>query len=283
MSRIAYVNGRYVPHGQASVHIEDRGYQFSDAIYEVCETRDGKLIDLPGHLDRLERSAQELHLALPMNRTALTFVMGEVTRLNRVENGLVYLQISRGVAPRNHHFPKPDTPPAIVVTARSSSRALSESKAARGISVISVPDIRWERVDIKTVSLLPNVLAKEKAKAAGADEAWFLDENGDVTEGASTNAWIVTTDNVLVTREATGSILKGITRMGVMRTAEAVQLRVEERRFTLDEAKAAKEAFISSASTIVMPVVKIDGDVIGDGTPGPVAKRLRALFHDHAL
>lgn len=283
MSRIAYVNGRYVPHGQASVHIEDRGYQFSDAIYEVCETRDGKLIDLPGHLDRLERSAQELHLALPMNRTALTFVMGEVTRLNRVENGLVYLQISRGVAPRNHYFPKPDTPPAIVVTARSSSRALSESKAARGISVISVPDIRWERVDIKTVSLLPNVLAKEKAKAAGADEAWFLDENGDVTEGASTNAWIVTADNVLVTREATGSILKGITRMGVMRTAEAVQLRVEERRFTLEEAKAAKEAFISSASTIVMPVVKIDGHVIGDGTPGPVAKRLRALFHDHAL
>ena len=282
MSRIAYVNGQYVPHAFAMVHVEDRGYQFSDGVYEVCEVRGGRLIDERRHMDRLERSLGELRIAMPMTRAALGVVLRETVQRNRVYNGLVYLQVTRGVARRDHAFPKTPVAPALVVTARSSDFSRQDQVAAAGIAVISVPDNRWERVDIKTVGLLPNVLAKQAAKEAGATEAWFVDKTGHVTEGASTNAWIVTEAGALVTRPAESGILRGITRAVLMDVAAEAQLRVEERPFTLSEAFAAREAFISSASNVVLPVVKLDGKPVGGGTVGPVATRLRALFHDFA-
>lgn len=281
MSRVAYVNGQYIPHGQAAVHIEDRGYQFADGIYEVCEVRHGDIIDMKGHLDRLERSASELEMEQALGRNALEFVMGEIRDRNKVRDGLIYIQMTRGVAPRNHLYPDADTPPSIVLTARSTPRKASEAKAAQGVSVITVPDNRWERVDIKTVSLLPNVMAKQKAKEAGAFEAWFVDDNQQITEGASTNVWIVTDNNVLVTRDATKGILKGITREGVLNTAKHLQIKVEERRFSVEEAQNAKEAFITAATTIVVPVIEIDGKKVGDGTPGELSKRVRAYFHEY--
>ncbi len=282
MSRVAYVNGRYVPHGAAAVHVEDRGYQFADGVYEVCEIWDGMIVDETRHLDRLERSLRELSIAMPMTRAALKVVIREVVRRNRVENGLVYLQVTRGVAPRDHVFPPKDTPAALVVTAKSIPRAKGDRLAAQGVGVITLPENRWERVDIKSVSLLPNVLAKEKAKAAGAREAWFVDRDGYVTEGASTTAWIVTKDGVLVTRPNGTGILPGITRVTATEVARRAGYKVEERKFTVAEAKAAREAFITAASTIVMPVVKIDGEAVANGHPGSIATQLRAAFHDVA-
>ena len=282
MSRIAYVNGQYLSHAHAGVHIEDRGYQFSDGIYEVCEVRDGEIIDMGGHLDRLERSANELEMKLPNRRKTIEIVIEEMRLKNRVQNGIVYIQVTRGVSPRNHLFPSPSTPASMVMTAKSTSREASDNKAAAGVGVITVPDNRWERVDIKTVSLLPNVLAKQKAHEAGAYEAWFVDGDDKVTEGSSTNAWIVTKDNVLVTRDASRGILKGITRGTTMAVAESLQLKVEERRFTVEEAKQAKEAFITAATTICVPVTKIDGQPVGDGKVGDISRRLRSHFHEHA-
>ena len=282
MSRIAYVNGQYLSHAHAGVHIEDRGYQFSDGIYEVCEVRDGKIIDMGGHLDRLERSASELEMNLPNRRKTIEIIIEEMRLKNRVQNGIVYIQVTRGVSPRNHLFPSPSTPASIVMTAKSTSREASDKKAATGVSVITVPDNRWDRVDIKTVSLLPNILAKQKAHEAGAYEAWFVDADGNVTEGTSTNAWIVTQDNVLVTRDASRGILKGITRGTTMKVAENLQLKVEERRFTIEEAKQAKEAFLTAATTICIPVIKIDGQPVGDGKVGDISRRVRSHFHEHA-
>jgi D-alanine transaminase len=282
MSRIAYVNGRYLPFHQAQVHVEDRGYQFADAVYEVCEVRGGRLIDERRHLERLKRSLGELRIRMPMSPRALGVVLREVVARNRIGYGLVYLQISRGVARRDPAFPVPEVPPGVVVTARSLSRARNEALAAKGIAVVSVPDNRWGRVDIKTVSLLPNVLARQAAIDRGAREAWFVDKDGAVTEGASANAWIVTPGGVLVTRHADHAILRGITRTVVLAVVAAQGLTVEERAFTLQEAYAAREAFVTSATQIVMPVVSIDGHTIGDGKPGPVARALRANFHGHA-
>jgi len=282
MSRIAYVNGRYVRHAEAAVHIEDRGYQFADGVYEVCEVRGGRLIDETLHIDRLERSLRELRIEMPMSRASLGAVLRETVRRNGVRDGMVYLQVTRGVAPRNHPFPAPDTPPGVVVTAKSVSPASGDKRAEAGIAVISVPDNRWERVDIKTVGLLPNVMAKQAAKEAGAYEAWFIDKDGNVTEGSSTNAWIVTGDGTLVTRPANGGILRGITRTVILQLAAKYGLKVEERAFSLDEAKRAREAFITAATTLVMPVVKIDDAVIGNGAPGSIAADLRARFHQHA-
>src|SRR6516162_2889833 len=212
MSRIAYVNGRYLPFPDAKVHVEDRGYQFGDGVYEVCEVRDGRLIDERRHIDRLVRSLGELRIAMPMSRVALGAVLRETVRRNRVRDGIVYLQITRGVARRDHAFPAADTQPSVVVTARNLDRAANERVAADGIAVITVPENRWPRVDIKSVSLLPNVLAKQAARDAGAKEAWFVDANGYVTEGASSNAWIITADGKLVTRQTDHAILRGITR-----------------------------------------------------------------------
>ena len=279
MSRIAYVNGRYVPHRDAAVHIEDRGYQFADGVYEVCEVYGGRLVDVTRHLDRLDRSLSELSIRLPMGRAALTLVMREMVRRNRVRDGMVYLQVTRGVARRDHVFPSAEVPPALVLTARAGDPAAAAKTAAAGVGVITVPDNRWDRVDIKSVGLLPNVLAKQQAKQAGAKEAWFVDRDGNVTEGGSTNAWIVTADGRLVTRPAGRGILKGITRSVVLDVAAADGLAVEERTFTVAEAKAAREAFITAATTLVMPVVRIDGDPVGDGRPGPVATALRQRFH----
>ena len=238
MSRIAYVNGRYMPRGEAAVHIEDRGYQFSDGVYEVCEVRGGRMIDERRHMARLRRSLDELRIALPMSPAALGVVMRETVRRNRVRNGIVYLQVTRGVARRDHAFPPPGTPPSIVVTARSFDPAGQRATAAEGIAVITVPDDRWERVDIKSISLLPNVLAKQAAREQGAKEAWFVDRDGRVTEGSSSNAWIVTMDGKVVTRPADNGILRGITRSVLIDVIKAQGLDFEERPFTVEEAYA---------------------------------------------
>ncbi|MDI4664372.1 D-amino-acid transaminase [Xanthobacter autotrophicus] len=280
MSRIAYVNGRYLPHRHASVHVEDRGYQFADGVYEVCEVWNGRLVDQRRHLDRLERSLRELSIAAPMSRAALAGVLEEVVRRNGVRDGLVYLQVTRGVARRDHAFPPAGTRPSVVVTARRSDRRGQEALAAKGVAVITVPENRWPRVDIKSTSLLPNVLAKQQAKEVGAREAWFVDAEGNVTEGASTNAWIVTPQKKIVTRPAESGILRGITRTVVLEVAADLGYAVEERPFTVAEALKAAEAFITAATTVVMPVVRIDGHVVGEGIPGPIATSLRLKFHD---
>lgn len=282
MSRIAYVNGRYVAHRGAAVHIEDRGFQFADAVYEVCEVKDGRLIDETRHLDRLGRSLSELRIAMPMDRASLGVILREVIQRNRIRDGIVYLQVTRGAAPRNHAFPVSRVSPGLVVTARSVDLTEGERRARQGVAVITTPDNRWERVDIKTVGLLPNVLAKQKAREVGAFEAWFVDKDGFVTEGSSTNAWILTREGTLVTHPADRGILRGITRSAVLELAEKEGIPFEERRFSLAEAHSAREAFITAASTIVMPVVSLDNKPIGDGKPGPVATRLRTIFHGQA-
>jgi D-alanine transaminase len=282
MSRIAYVNGRYLPFRNALIHVEDRGYQFADAAYEVCEVRGGRLIDERRHLDRLTRSLAEIRIRMPMSRAALSVVLREVVAKNHVGYGIVYLQVTRGVARRDFAFPAPEVPPGVVVTARSLNQARNEALAAKGIAVVSVPDNRWGRVDIKTVGLLASVLARQAAVDQGARDAWFVDKSGAITEGASANAWIVTQAGVLVTRHADQAILRGITRTVLFDAIKAQGLAVEERRFTLDEAYGAREAFITSATQIVLPVVRIDGRPIGDGKPGPVVMALRREFHRYA-
>jgi D-alanine transaminase len=282
MSRIAYVNGRYLPLRQAMVHIEDRGYQFGDAVYEVCEVRQGRLIDERRHLARLKRSLDELQIRLPMSLVSLGIVLREVVARNRIGYGIVYLQVGRGVARRDHAFPAPDVAPSVVVTARPLNARRNEALAAAGIAVISVPDNRWGRVDIKTTGLLPNVLARQAAVAQGARDAWFVDKDGMVTEAASANAWIVTQAGRVVTRPADHGILKGITRTVLFDVIKAQGLSVEERAFSLSEAYAAREAFVTAASQIVLPVVRIDGRAIGEGKPGPLATALRRAFHQYA-
>ena len=282
MSRIAYVDGRYLPLRQAMVHVEDRGYQFGDAVYEVCEVRQGRLIDERRHLARLKRSLDELQIKLPMSPVALGIVLREVIARNRIGYGIVYLQVSRGVAQRDHAFPTPEVPPSVVVSARPLNARRNEALAAAGIAVVSVPDNRWGRVDIKTTGLLPNVLARQAAIAQGARDAWFVDKDGMVTEAASANAWIVTQAGRVVTRPADHGILKGITRTVLFDVIKAQGLSVEERAFTLLEAYAAREAFVTAASQIVLPVVRIDRYAIGEGKPGPVATALRRAFHEYA-
>lgn len=282
MSRIAYVNGRFVRKAEAVVHIEDRGYQFADAVYEVWALFDGRLSDPEGHFARLERSLGELRIAMPMSREALTVVLKETVRRNQVREGLVYLQVSRGVAPRDHAFPSPAVPPSIVITVSRVDREASEARARRGVAVVTTPENRWGRCDIKTVGLLPNAMAKQKAREVGAVEAWFVDDLGLVTEGASSNAWIVDADGNLRTRDTNANILRGVTRMSLVDVARAAGFNVEERPFTPDDAVAAREAFITGAGTLVLPVVLVDGKPVGAGKPGPVATRLRALYIEHA-
>jgi D-alanine transaminase len=276
MGRYAYVNGRYVDHREASVHIEDRGYQLADGVYEVVGVRDGRLIDEGPHLDRLDRSLRELRIAWPVGRPTLSFVIRELMRRNHLRDGLVYMQVTRGVARRDHAFPTSPVRPALVLTTKNTRRLDIDPGA--GVAVKSEPDIRWERCDIKTVGLLPNVLAKQAARESGAYEAWLVDGEGRVTEGASTNAWIVTDGNELVTRQADSGILAGITRQTLKSVAGKLQLKLVERPFTLTEAKKAREAFITSATSFVTPVVRIDGEPVGSGKPGPVARRLREEY-----
>ena len=278
MSRIAYVNGRYLRHAEAAVHIEDRGYQFSDGVYEVCGIRNGRFMDEALHLERLERSLGELRIEMPLPAAALRHIMREVVRRNRIANGLVYLQVTRGVAPRDHPFPASHVPPALVVTAKRLSEARIAAAVAKGVAVATMPDLRWARRDIKSVSLLPNILAKQAAREAGAYEAWLVDAAGFVTEGSSTNAWIVDREGRLVTRPASHDILNGITRRVLLEAAKAEGIEVVERPFTPQEAKSAREAFISASSAIIIPVVRIDGEPVGNAEPGSLTLRLREAY-----
>jgi|ERR1700730_1520841 D-alanine transaminase len=282
MSRIAYVNGRYLPFHDAKVHVEDRGYQFADGVYEVCEVRSGRLIDERRHLERLKRSLGELQIRMPISTRALGVILQEVVARNRIGYGIVYLQITRGVARRDHAFPSREVRPSLVVTARALNRSRNEALAEQGIAVITVPDNRWGRVDIKTTGLLSNVLARQAAIERGARDAWFVDEDGTVTEASSANVWIVTPAGTLVTRHADHAILRGITRTVLFDAIKAQGLAVQERAFTVEEAYSAREAFITSASQIVLPVVRVDGRTIGSGKPGPVATALRRAYHLYA-
>lgn len=282
MGRIAYVNGAFVPTPEASVHIEDRGYQLADAIYEVWAVFDGKLSDAEGHFARLERSLGELRIDMPMSRRSLELLLKEAVRRNRVRDGLCYLQVSRGVAPRDHAFPTEPVVPAVIITVKAVDRAAAEAKAAKGVGVISQPENRWGRCDIKTVGLLPNALAKQAAREAGAYEAWFVDELGLVTEGASSNAWIVDADGTLRTRDTNSNILRGVTRSTLLDVMAGEGMAVEQRAFSVEDAKGAREAFVTGAGSLVLPVVSVDGHKIGDGTPGPVAMRLRRLYIERA-
>lgn len=278
MVRIVYVNGCYAPYGEASVHVEDRGFQFADAAYEVCEVSGGGLVDERLHMERLRRSFRELRIELFMSARALGFVLRETVRRNRVRDGSVYLQVSRGVAPRDFIFPTPAVPATIVCYAKAKSAAKTERRAEKGIAVITAPDMRWRRPDIKTVGLLPNALARQAAIEAGAEEAWLIDDAGFVTEGAASNAWIVTREGTLVTRPAETGILRGVTRTVLMKALGQDELSFAERPFSLEEARNAREAFLTSATSTVMPVVAIDGLAVGDGRPGPVTLKLRHLF-----
>ena len=279
MSRWAYVNGRYVPHREASVHVEDRGYQFADGVYEVVLVHAGAMIDEIPHLDRLDRSLDELRIDPPMGRMALRAVLREVVRRNRIRTGLVYLQITRGVARRDHAFPT-GVKPALVVTAKRLSLPREETLES-GVRVVTIEDIRWQRCDIKSVSLLPNVLGKQHARENGAYEAWQIDQDGNVTEGTSSNSWIVTHDDRLLTRPATHEILNGITRQTILKLAAARGLTFEERAFSLDEALAAREAFISSATSFVTPVTQIDDTTLGNGRAGSFTMDLRSAYFDY--
>lgn len=281
MSRVAYVNGTYRPHGQAVVHIEDRGFQFADGVYEVWAVFDGRLADFEGHMTRLKRSLTELKIDIPMSDAALSRVLAETIRRNRVRNGLVYLQVTRGTAPRDHAFPR-DVAPSVVVTAKSVDPSRNEALAKKGAAAVSQPDLRWGRCDIKTVSLLPNVLAKQAARESGAYECLMYDEMGLVTEGSSTNVWIVDEDGRLRTRDTQANILKGITRTALMQLIKDEGVEIEERAFTVEEAKRAREVFVTAASTFVMPIVSLDGTKIGSGKPGPVATRLRETYLEQA-
>lgn len=282
MPRIAYVNGRYQPLSEPAVPAEDRGYQFADGVYEVYEVRGGRLVDEPRHYERLVRSLGELRISCPMTGGALGAVLREVLRRNRIGDGLLYLQITRGVAPRAHQFPVTMVPPSIVVTARPFDVSGAARRAEEGIAVVTLPDIRWSRVDIKSVSLLPNVLAKQAAREAGAFEAWFVDREGRVTEGSSSNAWIVTADGAVMTAPTSAPILRGITRTVVSEELARLGMRLVERQFTVAEALAAREAFITSATSLVTPVVRIDGKPVADGRPGPAAGALRAALRANA-
>ena len=281
MSRIAYVNGTYRQHNAATVHIEDRGFQFADGVYEVWSVFDGKLADFDGHMTRLARSLTELQIPIPMTAQALEVVLKETVRRNRVRNGIVYIQVTRGTSPRDHGFPK-DVPPSVIVTSKSINLSKGEAQAAKGVAGVTAPDMRWGRCDIKTVGLLPNVLAKQSAREKGAYECLMYDEMGLVTEGSSTNAWIVDKDGKLRTRDTQANILRGITRAAIMQLVAAEDIELDERPFSVEEAKSAKEIFVTAASSFVMPIVSLDGHKIADGKPGPIATRLREVYLEQA-
>ncbi len=278
MPRVAYVNGRYLPHDDAQVHIEDRGYQFADGVYEVVAVRRDRLVDEGPHLDRLDRSLRELEMSWPAPRNVVSHVIREIVRRNRLQNGIVYLQVSRGVAARAHQFPK-SAAASLVLTARRV--VIDQAKLRTGVSVISIPDIRWTRCDIKSISLLPNVLGKQRAVEAGAYEAWQVDADGMITEGTSSNAWIVTPDNRLLTRQADNAILNGITRQTILHLAMTHQLTFKEEPFTLGDVRRAREAFLTSSSSLVLPVTRIDGTAIDSGQPGPFTSRLQDAYEQY--
>jgi len=284
VSRIAYVNGRYAPLHDPLITVQDRGFQFADAVYEVWPVRQGLLLDQEGHLARLARSLRELAIAAPMSDAALLVAVKETLRRNRVRDGIVYLQISRGAAAtRDHPFPSPRLAPTVVITATRLKPAALEARAATGVKAITTPDLRWGRCDIKTVGLLPNALARQAAKEAGAAEAILVDAQGFITEGAATNVFIVDASGALRTRDLSNALLHGITRASVIKVAEEAQIRLVEAPFTVAEAHAAREVFLTSAGMAATAVIAIDGKAIGDGKPGPVALKLRAAYLEGAL
>ncbi len=280
MRRTVYVNGQYVPEDEARISVFDRGFLMADAVYEVTAVIGGKLIDFPGHMARLRRSLGELELTAPVDEAEMEAIHREMIARNHLDEGGIYLQVTRGAADRDFAFPENATPSLVVFT---QARDVAELRTGReGIRVVTLPDIRWGRRDIKTVQLLAPSLAKMAAKKAGKDDAWMV-EDGHVTEGSSNNAYIVTRDGVIVTRDLSHAILHGITRAAVLAFAREAQMRVEERPFTVAEAHDAAEAFITSASAFVTPVIEIDGEPVGDGAPGPVAKRLREIYLTESL
>ena len=282
MSRIAYVNGRYLRHAEACVHVEDRGYQFSDGVYEVIGVHEMQLMDEDYHLKRLQRSLAGLRIDMPMPIASLQQIIRHVVHRNILHNGMIYIQVTRGVSRRDHAFPNPPVRPSLVITAKRVDEKRVLRVVKEGVSVVTMPDQRWTRRDIKSVSLLANILAKQAAREAGAYEAWLVDEDGMVTEGSSTNAWIVNQDGLLVTRPLGQEILPGVTRRVLLEAAKCEGIDVVERAFSVDEARNAVEAFISASTAIIMPVVKIDDRIIGSGRPGSISVKLRAAYYKAA-
>ena len=282
MSRIAYVDGVYQPIDTPGIHVEDRGYQFADGVYEVCAVHNARPVDEEAHLDRLERSLAELDIAAPMSRAAMKIVVRETLARNRIRNGIIYMQVTRGVTSREHNYPA-GLKPVLVVTARHTDPARRASVLRSGISVVTVPDQRWARCDIKSISLLPNVLARQAAKDKGVQEAWQVDADGMVTEGAATNAWIVDSAGVLRTRPADGGILNGIVRQTIIGLVDELGLTLEERAFSVEEALSARECFSTASTLAVFPVVNIDGQNIGDGKPGAVARQIVNRYDQHSF
>ncbi|MEK9673540.1 MAG: D-amino-acid transaminase [Rhodospirillaceae bacterium] len=280
MSRTVYVNGEFVAEEDAKVSVFDRGFLFADGVYEVSSVLGGKLVDNAAHLVRLERSLGELKMASPANGAEITAIQKELIKRNNLSEGVVYLQVTRGAADRDFNFPK-DAKPSLVMFTQTKS-ILKNPSADKGISVVTLPDIRWQRRDIKTVGLLPASMAKQAAKDMGADDAWMV-QDGHITEGTSNNAFIVTDDGTIITRGLSNSILHGITRKAVLKVCEEAGLSLVERAFTPEEAYEAREAFLTSASSFVMPVIKIDNHILGNGVPGPVAQKVRALYIEEAL
>ena len=276
MSRIAYVNGRYLPLRDAAVGIEDRSFQFSDGVYEVAAVLNGRMLDWTAHLARLARSLQALAMHAAMGDAALDLVARRLLKANRAREALLYVQVSRGEAKRDHAMPQ--IAPTLAMTVRPFDFAARRAVVAKGVAVATMADQRWARPDIKSVSLLPNVLAKEAARACGAMEAWLVARDGHVTEGGSTNAWIVDETGVLRTRAADGAILAGVMRATLMRVAGEIGVTVEERAFTPDEVRSAREAFLTSTTNPCVPVVRVDGVPVADGAPGPVSRRLAAAL-----
>lgn len=282
MSRIAYVNGRYLPQRDASVNIEDRGYQFADGIYEVVHRYRGRFVDADRHLGRLERSLASIRLPSPMGRRALLHVLQEVARRNRLSDGLLYIQVTRGVARRDHAFPEPGAAPALVVTIRRIA-AYPTDIDAWTTTAITLPDERWARCDIKSVGLLPNVLARQAARERGAGEAILVDAGGMVTEGAATTIWIVDSQGRLRTRQLDQHILPGCTRDALMSELAGAGIVAHEAPFSLEDLRRAAEVFLTSATSFVKPIVAVDGSPVGDGRPGPLSRRLFALFEHHVM
>jgi D-alanine transaminase len=276
--RIAYVNGRYLPFAKAGLHVEDRAVQLGDSIYEVANVLDGQPTDEDGHLDRMERSLRELGMPMPIGRGALKIVMREMIARNKIADGYLYLQVTRGAAKRDHVPPSDGPRPTLIMTMRGQDMAALAQRMEKGIAISTQPDIRWGRRDIKTVQLLPNLLAKQAAKKAGAFEAWLVDADGFVTEGSSTTAWIVDKDGTVITRDLSHDLLPGVTRHIMLEAIAEAQIKVVERKFTVAEALGAKEAFISSATGAAVPVVAIDGQAIGNGAPGALTRRIRDLY-----
>lgn len=273
MPRFAYVNGHYIVHRDAGIPIEDRGLQFADGIYEVIALIDGVMADERGHLDRMQRSLKELKMDMPMPRRALQMVMRELIRRNRIKNAAVYIQVTRGVAKRDFGFPSPAVLQTVIITTRP-YKFRNNPRIEKGVRAITVPDIRWKRRDIKTTAMTAQVLARQEAIEKGGAEALMVDDGGYITEGAASNAWIVTKRGVLVTRPATHDILRGITRTALDHVRMQLSLKMEERSFTVNEAQDAAECFVTAATALVTPVTHIDGKKIGDGMPGSVAKGL---------